>query len=68
CLLPPAAQAVTRQPCVTIRLTKTHVILMSGYLQRVMANGSEPPYPVLNKPFTRHQLFALIRQTISQVG
>ncbi|WP_322815166.1 histidine kinase N-terminal 7TM domain-containing protein [Chloroflexus sp.] len=42
------------------------VILMSGYLQRVMANGSEPPYPVLNKPFTRHQLFALIRQTISQ--
>lgn len=42
------------------------VILMSGYLQRVMTNGREPPYPVLNKPFTRHQLFALIRQTIYQ--
>ncbi|MGQ9481760.1 histidine kinase N-terminal 7TM domain-containing protein [Chloroflexus sp.] len=42
------------------------VILMSGYLQRVLANGSEPPYPVLNKPFTRHQLFALIRQTVNQ--
>ncbi len=38
------------------------VILMSGYMQHIMPNGHAPPFPVLRKPFTRHQLLAMIRQ------
>jgi signal transduction histidine kinase len=39
------------------------VLLMSGYMQHIMPNGNAPPFPVLSKPFTRHQLLAMIRQT-----
>ncbi len=47
-----------RASCPQIR-----VILMSGYMQHIMPNGNTPPFPVLSKPFTRHQLLAMIRQT-----
>ncbi len=49
-------------------LPHLHIILMSGYLQRMLADGSTPPYPVLAKPFTRYQLLSLIRQTIDRVA
>ncbi|MEF3274933.1 MAG: PAS domain S-box protein [Chloroflexus sp.] len=47
-------------------LPHVRVILMSGYVQRRLANGDEPPFPVLSKPFTRYQLLSLVRQTIHQ--
>ncbi|PMP83419.1 MAG: histidine kinase, partial [Chloroflexus aggregans] len=49
-------------------LPHLHIILMSGYLQRMLADGSTPPYPVLSKPFNRYQLLSLIRQTIDRVA
>ncbi|WP_298818643.1 histidine kinase N-terminal 7TM domain-containing protein [Chloroflexus sp.] len=47
-------------------LPHVRVILMSGYVQRILANGDESPYPILSKPFTRYQLLGAIRKVINQ--
>ncbi len=42
------------------------IVLMSGYVQRMLSDGSHPPYTVLSKPFSRHQLLTIIRQVMAE--
>ncbi len=59
----PQSDGITLAYHLQASFPQIRVILMSGYMQHIMPNGNAPPFPVLSKPFTRHQLLAMIRQT-----
>ncbi len=47
-------------------LPHLRIILMSGYASHTSPHNRILPYPILQKPFTRQQLLAMIRQAINQ--